>query len=168
MSNSYPIVHVLNGCTSFNIIVSSNDKVQKSVILSSFYPMNYIMRLSLKRKKIYLLYKTRGSIRWKHGAGINHFRLMYRYQKSSSGIKKKIIIDSKWIHIVVHIDFTHCCVSLHEEGSNKFCDEITRDSLSNKRLKYLYPYFIYGGQTSELKKCNVQSLCPFIRCWITN
>lgn len=78
--------------------------------------------------------------------------------------KKKIIIDSKWIHIVVHIDFTHCCVSLHEEGSNKFCDEITRDSLSNKRLKYLYPYFIYGGQTSELKKCNVQSLCPFIRC----
>lgn len=127
MSNSYPIVHVLNGCTSFNIIVSSNDKVQKwrlrDPVIILFNELHH--EVVVKTKEDYLLYKTRGSIGRKHGASINHFRLIYRYQKSSSDIQK-IIVNFKWIHIVVHINFIHCCVSLHEEGSNKFCDEITK------------------------------------------
>lgn len=130
MSNSYPIVHVLNGYTSFNIIVSSNDKVQKwrlrDPVIILFNELYY--EVVVKMKEDYFIYCTKQEDRRKHGAGINHFRLMYRYQKSSSDTKK-IIIDSKWIHIVVHINFTHCCVSLHEEGSNKFCDEITIFSL---------------------------------------
>lgn len=159
MSNSYPIVHVLNGCTSFNIIVSSNDKVQKwrlrDPVIILFNELHH--EVVVKTKEDYLLYKTRGSIGRKHGASINHFRLIYRYQKSSSDIQKIIVLNGS-ILLFTSISYIVVCPFTRKVRTNF----VTRSqsSFSNKRLKYLYPYFIYGGQTLELKKCNVQSLCP--------
>lgn len=102
MSNSYPIVHVLNGCTWY--VVSSNDKIRIDGSVMKAHAIcsnvNHDTRLSLKWKINKQNCKKREN---ESGCNTELISIISDwYIDIKSHRQAQIAVGSKWIHIVLH------------------------------------------------------------------